>query len=370
MQTMNGKLRIGILGAGSILGAHVSGFVKLKDQCSVVAVAKAHPEQAEEVRALLGPDVPIEGDYRKVLAMDDVDAVDILLPHDMHVPATIEAARAGKHVLVEKVMARNVRECDSMIQACEQAGVSLTVCHDRRYDPNWMALKSVLDAGLLGEVYYWKLEHNQNVELPPGHWIRDRDRLGGGAVMSCLTHQIDGLRWYGGEIESVTCMTKAVPRRMEGEAFGVVVARMHSGALAHLSINWMTRSGQGGAGKSLWFELIHATGSQGEAYYMTGRGSFLMLYDRPERAGDFTETAEVREGEFFKLKGGDWTGHQRCIAEWVRMLRGQESEISTSGRAVRGTVEAAEAAYISEQTGRTVQLPLPPVEQRALTEGT
>ena len=108
-----------------------------------------------------------------------------------------------------------------------------------------MALKEIVDSGVLGEIFFWKLDHNQDVIFPEGSWVRTKDGIGGGAIMSCLTHQIDALRWYGGEVESVTCMTKVLPQRMEGELLGVMAAKMASGALAELSINWWTRSHRG-----------------------------------------------------------------------------------------------------------------------------
>jgi len=77
--------------------------------------------------------------------------------------------------------------------------------------------------------------------------------------MSRLTHQIDALGWYGEEVQSVMCMTEVIPQRMEGETLGVIVARMKSGALAQLSINWATRSS--GAQDGLWCEFIHVTGA-------------------------------------------------------------------------------------------------------------
>ncbi len=355
----NDRIRIGILGAGGILAAHAAGFQANAAECEVVAVAKADPTRAEAVRGLFGPEVTITGDYQEVLTRADVDAVDILLPHDLHLPATVAAAEAGKPVLVEKVMARNIYECDRMIAACEAAGVSLSVCHDRRYQPDWMALKRVVDRGLLGEIYSWRLEHNQNVDLPPGHWIRSRDALGGGAVMSCLTHQIDGLRWYAGEVERVTCLTKTIASRMEGETIGVIAAQMQSGALAQLSINWATRSGGDLRDGSLWAEFNHVTGSRGEAYYLCGQGSFLMLYDEAERAADLVEEPPVA-GRFLKLRAGDGSGHVRCITEWLKLLRGEPADFSTTGRDSRATVEVAEAAYRSAASGCAVALPIEP----------
>ncbi|MBI3944411.1 MAG: Gfo/Idh/MocA family oxidoreductase [Armatimonadetes bacterium] len=352
------NVRIGILGGGGILGAHAPGFMKLRDRCAVVAVAEPNAARHARVRELLGDDVRLYGDYREVLALDDVDAVDILLPHSLHMPAAIAAAEAGKPVLTEKVMARNVYECDRMIEACERAGVSLTVCHDRRYHGHWMALKEVVDSGCLGEVFYWKLDHNQDVLLPEGHWIRSHDALGGGAIMSCLTHQIDALRWYGGEVASVTAMTKVLPERMEGETLGVIAARMASGALAQLSINWFTRPRS--PEHALWYEMVQACGTRGEAYTMSGRGTFLRLHDDSDADSVARWGREALKG-FVPVPSGRWGGHERCIAEWVKSLRGEEAQITTGGRAVRGTVEVAEAAYLSEHGGRTVTLPITPV---------
>jgi predicted dehydrogenase len=255
-------------------------------------------------------------------------------------------------------MARNTYECDRMIDAADKAGVSLTVCHDRRYHGEWMALKEVTDSGALGDVFYWKLDHNQNVVFPEGAWVRTRDGIGGGAIMSCLTHQIDSLRWYGGEVESVTCMTKVLPQRMEGEALGVMAARMKSGALAQLSINWWTRSNA--AKNGLWYEMVQVCGTKGEAYYVSGKGTFFLVHEPSQLARSFACESEPTKDGFVQVKSGPWRGHERCIAEWVNMLRGEPSAVITSGREVRGTVEVAEAAYISAETGQTVTLPITP----------
>ena len=355
---MRDKIRIGILGGGGILGAHAPAYRKVSDKCEIVAVAEPDETRWPRVRELTSEDVQIQKDYTDVAARDDVDAVDILLPHCLHMPAAVAAAQAGKHVLVEKVMARNTYECDLMIEACEKAGVTLTCCHDRRYHGGWMGLKDVVDSGALGEIFYWKLDHNQNVIFPEGAWVRTRDGIGGGAIMSCLTHQIDSLRWYGGEVASVTCMTKVVPERMEGEALGVIAAQMASGALAQLSINWWTRSNA--VENGLWYEMVQVCGTKGEAYYMSGKGTFVLLHEDAEREYPFVRDGAAARDRFAEVKCGDWRGHERCIGEWVKMLCGEEADIITSGREVRGTVEVAEAAYLSAETGQAVTLPIEP----------
>lgn len=353
---MSEKLRIGVLGGGGILGAHARGFGECAERCEIVAVAEPNEERHARVRDLMG-DVAIVPDYRDVLAMDDVQGVDIVLPHFLHMPATVAAAEAGKHVLVEKVMARNVWECDRMIEACDRAGVTLTICHDRRYHGQWEALKRIVDSGVLGEVFFWKLDHNQNVIFPEGTWVRSKDGLGGGCIMSCLTHQIDALRWYAGEVANLTCMTRVTPDRMEGESLGVIVATLANGALAELSINWRTQSNTGE--NCLWYEMVHACGIKGEVYYMAGRGTFIRLNRNADKESIATYGEKALQ-DFVPVEWPPYTGHVKCITEWLKLLAGEEADIRTDGRACRGTVEVAEAAYIAAEEGRVVALPIEP----------
>jgi len=355
--TDTAKVKVGILGGGGILGAHMRGYPQVADRCEVVVVAEANPGRDPEIRRLLGPDIRIVRDYHEVLAMPEIVGVDILLPHHLHCPATVAAAQAGKHVLVEKVMARNIWECDRMIAACDKAGVTLTVCHDRRYHGEWMALKQIVESGVLGDVFFWKLDHNQNVVMPPTSWAHWKDGIGGGCIMSCLTHQIDALRWYAGEFATVTCMTCERPERMQGEFLGVVTGKLKSGALAELSINWWTKSNQGE--NRLWYEMVQACGTRGEAYRMDGRGTFIRLHDATDTAALAKYGAAALNG-FVKVDSGAWGGHERCIAAWVELLRGNPAGIITSGRECRGTVEVAEAAYRSVASGRMVALPIRP----------
>ncbi|MDE0860201.1 MAG: Gfo/Idh/MocA family oxidoreductase [Akkermansiaceae bacterium] len=372
MSTMKKPIKIGLLGAGSIMDAHLPGFEAKRDLAviSAVAVNRKTPERVAMLQEKLGSGVQVYDSYQALLAESDVDAVDILLPHDLHLSATVAAAKAGKHVLIEKVMARNVWECDRMIEACETNEVTLTVCHDRRYNPEWVTLKRVVESGLLGKVHFWKLEHNQDVD-PKGlgaDWIANRDRLGGGAVMSCLTHQIDALRWFGGEVSTVTCTGKVLPERMEGESIAILACDMADGALAQLSINWTTKSGidtlredQAELAKDgLWYEMVQVGGDLGEAYYLAGRGVFVCRRDDRDPR-DFVD-CEVPNapGGFARVVTEQGIGHPRCVSEWIHKLCHLPAKVVTDGRQVRGTVEVAEAAGESMRLGRRISLPVVP----------
>lgn len=348
------KIRIGIMGGGFILPAHAAAFAANASRCEVVAVAVAHPDRHRaRIAELFGPGVRVESDYAAIARAPDVDAIDILLPHHLHEPAVLAAAAARKPVLLEKVMGRSVAECDRMIDACAKASVSLTVLHDRRYQGQWVAFKQIIDSGALGEIFYWKLEHNQNVELPRDHWVFKRETLGGGAIMSCLTHQIDMLRWCGGEIASVSAVARSIPSRMEGETVGVVIGNMASGAIAQLSINWFTRSNA--AHDGLWYELIHACGAKGEAYYMSNRGTYLLRHSGAD--GKVAVGSASVEG-FVQVPARLDAGHEGCITAWLAGLRGDASGVVTPGWDSRNTVAVAEAAYAAIASGRHTSVDL------------
>lgn len=364
---MERKLRVAILGGGGILAAHAPGYLRLKDLVEVVAAAEADPARVQRVRDLLqNPDLPVYGDYNEVFAREDVDAVDVILPHFLHLDAAQKAAARGWHVLTEKVMARNTWECQQMIDACRASGVLLCVCHDRRYAGDWVALQQIVASGALGRILFWKMEHNQDVVFPQGSWVRAPDKLGGGAIMSCLTHQIDALRWMGGEVSKVQCMAVVEPERMGGECAGVITARMESGALALLSINWHTQSHDwsGRTKDGLWYEFIHVCGTEGEAYYLHGKGTYWKRHARKENENEYAVGAGLNEGDamrdFVRLEApGSLTGHEKCIEEFVKAARGEPAAILTPGEDTIRTVAVAEAAYIAKERECAVALPVP-----------
>ena len=150
------KIRIGVMGSGTILDAHAPALMANNEFCEVVMIATKQDDKKsiDRIRDKLGKDIEIVDDYKDILIREDIDAVDIILPHNLHKPAVIAAAKAGKQILVEKVMARNIYECDEMIKACDEAGVSLVVGHDRRYYPEWSALKKIVESGQLGEILF------------------------------------------------------------------------------------------------------------------------------------------------------------------------------------------------------------------------
>lgn len=267
------------MGCGNIAHAHARGYKALTDLFRVVAVCDADEARARRMAQELGA-AKVYRDFRQVVDDPEVDALDVCLPHDLHAPVAIAAARAGKHVLVEKPLAASLEEGRKMVRAAREAGVKLMVAFNERYDPINRAMKALIDEGKLGEIFLLRLDHNQNVRVPEGHWIRSRRRMGGcgGVVFGSMPHRLDLLRWLGGEVEEVYSLPFEMPERMEGPISAVALMRMESGATGEVTAVWACAN-------PAWYEGAWVYGTKGAVYCVTWRGGRSELFfDDGERA--------------------------------------------------------------------------------------
>src|SRR5262245_10119043 len=141
------ELGFGIVGAGMVARYHAAGIERAPG-ARLVAVCREAATRAEAAAAQFG--VPCETDLEALLGRPDIDAVCICTPSGQHAAQAIAAARAGKHVLVEKPMALSLADADTMIAAAREAGVTLGVAFQRRTEPAYTSLRSALEAGELG----------------------------------------------------------------------------------------------------------------------------------------------------------------------------------------------------------------------------
>src|SRR2546430_1324651 len=144
-------LRIGVIGAGGIAGVHADAYAQLADEITVAGVSDVRPSAARSLAGKLGAEW--YDDYREMLALTALDAVDICLPHHLHADAIIAAARAGKHILCEKPMCMTLDEAALIQGAVEDAGVTLMCAHNQLFLPSVTEARRILESGELGQVY-------------------------------------------------------------------------------------------------------------------------------------------------------------------------------------------------------------------------
>ncbi|MWC27902.1 Gfo/Idh/MocA family protein [Paenibacillus sp. MMS18-CY102] len=185
-------IKIGVIGTGSISSLHLQAYSNNK-QAKLAAICDINQERAKQTAKQYGVDKTYF-DYRELLADPDIDAVSICTRNDTHAPISIAALEAGKHVLIEKPLARNVEEALAIQEAARRSGRILQVGFVRRYDPNVQLLQQFADQGEFGELYYAKASTIRRLGNPGG-WFADVTRSGGGPLIDIGVHAID-LCWY------------------------------------------------------------------------------------------------------------------------------------------------------------------------------
>jgi predicted dehydrogenase len=157
----------------------------------------------------------VETDWRKLVSRDDIDAIDICTPNNSHAEIAIAAAEAGKMVLCEKPLARDLKESEPMVTAVEKAGVNNTVWYNYRRVPAVTLAKQIIDSGKLGRIFHYRANFLQdwtiNAELPQGGdalWRIDASAAGSGVTGDLLAHCIDTAMWLNGGIRDVSAMTE------------------------------------------------------------------------------------------------------------------------------------------------------------------
>jgi predicted dehydrogenase len=235
-------LAIGILGTGGIAHAHAHGMLARHDLFRLAAASDAHAESLARFADRYGI-AARASDYRRVIDDPAIDAVVVALPHHLHEEACVAAFAAGKHVLVEKPIARTLAEADRIIAAARRAGRCLMVAHNQRYDGRHRRVRRLLDEGALGDVLMARADHYQDFR-PSSPWWRSRELVGGGCVIGSGIHRLDLLRWFLGEPEEVAAQLVFDPARLEGEVACVASLRFAGGRVAEFVCNWaMNRCG-------------------------------------------------------------------------------------------------------------------------------
>jgi predicted dehydrogenase len=185
-------LRIGIIGAGSIARAHLDAYA-VHPEVRLVAISDVNLERARAVAEEYGAERAF-GDPHELLADPEVDAVSICTWNNSHAEWAIAAIRAGKHVLVEKPLARTLEEALRIQEVAAGSDRVVQVGFVRRHAPNCQVLKTFIDAGDLGEIYYAKASCIRRAGNPGG-WFADKQIAGGGPLLDIGIHVLD-LCWY------------------------------------------------------------------------------------------------------------------------------------------------------------------------------
>jgi UDP-N-acetylglucosamine 3-dehydrogenase len=226
-------MRVGLVGAGFMGGVHLSAYANIPG-VEVVGVADARLESAVVGAEMAG--ARPYASYDELVAAEDVEVVDVCLPTAFHRDLAVEAAGDGKHVILEKPIARTIEDAREILDAFTGEGPRLFVGHVVRFFPEYVAIKEKIEAGDLGTVGVVRTSRRSPFLLGWNDWYADW-RVSGGVLLDLVIHDFDFLRWTLGEVERVYARG-LLGREYNRLDYALVTLRFESGAIAHVEGHW------------------------------------------------------------------------------------------------------------------------------------
>lgn len=343
----------GIIGCGMISEYHAAAIAETTNG-RLVAVSSRNEANARKLTEKYG--VPWDRDYRDLVKRPEVHIVCVCTPSGAHAEPAVAAAKAGKHVVVEKPIEVTLSRADRIIEACDRAGVKLCAIFPSRFSEAAQTLKAAIDKGRFGNLTladcynkWWRSQEYYDSGGWRGTWKLD----GGGACMNQAIHAIDLLQWFMGPVESVMAQTDTLcHERIEVEDTAAAVLRFKNRALGVIEATTSVYPGLK--------RRIEIHGDRG--CVIMEDGDFVVwdfkdpLPEDDEIRKKFAPKPSVAAGAA-DPRAISHEGHRRQLQNLLDTLDGK-AEMLVDGREGRKAVEIILALYASAKSGKAVKLPL------------
>ncbi|MDX2345289.1 MAG: Gfo/Idh/MocA family oxidoreductase [Legionella sp.] len=340
------KINLALVGCGRISKNHLDAIKAHQDKLNLIAVCDSNQVAAKAVA--LAHKAAIYTSFESMLDNPDIDLVILCTPSGLHPRQTIQAAKAGKHVLTEKPMATRWKDGTDMVRACDNANVRLFVMKQNRLNPTIQALKRAIDSDRFGRIYL----ANVNV-----FWARSQDyynqggwrgsfEFDGGAFMNQASHYVDLVQWLLGPVQSVHAMMGTLGRKIEAEDTGVLNIRWRQGTMGSVSVTTLTYPKDYEGSMTIL----------GEKGTVRIGGVALNQIERWDFSESLPEDGQIQT-ENYETESVYGFGHLPYYANMIDCLQGKPADI-TDGRSGLSALELLVAAYRSARDDKTVHLPL------------
>jgi predicted dehydrogenase len=343
------RTKVAILGAGFISEIHLESYHRFIPEAEVVAVYARNADKAKEFAAK--HQIPKwYTDVDTLIKESDCEIVDICLPNFLHADACIKAAKAGKHIIIEKPLAVTLEEADAMIDACKKANVKLMYAEELCFAPKYERVRHLVKEGAVGEVYM--LKQSEKHSGPHTDWFYDINLAGGGVLMDMGCHAMEWFRWMLGnaKAKSVYASMNTVYHkdRTKGEDNSVVIIEFENGVTAVAENSWAKHGGMDDRSE------VHGTG--GVIYADLFMGNSAISYSK-HGYGYAMEKADTTVGWSFTVFEEVFNqGYPHELKHFVDCVRNNKEPLVT-GEDGRVVLEILYAAYASAGQGKKIMLP-------------
>jgi predicted dehydrogenase len=353
-------VRVAMVGCGRISDLHALGYHGRED-ARIAAVCDTHRWRARDKAQAWGVD-KVYSNYRELLADPEVDLVELLVPHHLHAEMAIAACQAGKHVSVQKPMALNVTEADQMIEAAEQAGVTLRVYENFVFYPPHVRAKEMIEGGEIGEpqmirmhVGTGKSETGWRVPLSSWLWRINETKCGGGLLIFDHGYHLFSLAHYlMGEVERVYAWMDSSP---VGGGIPVRVAEVDAPATIMFQFKSPRRYGL--------LDFTHTPDMAMDSFYyadddrveVIGEKGILFINRCTAHTVDLPPLMLFRDGltREIPVERAEWhDSFIDCTRHLIDVLHG-DGEPMLDGPTAKAVLQFALAAHVSAREGREVR---------------
>ncbi len=362
---MTVKYKIGIIGCGKVAHLHAQAINNL-EHAELTAVWSRSISSVEKF--VKQYNVKAYTDITRMVIDSSIDLVIVCTPHPFHKEPTIEAAKAGAHILVEKPLASSLEDCDEMITACKESEVKLGVISQRRWYAPVSRVKKAIDDGKIGKPAFgtinmlgWRGQGYYDSDEWRGTWEME----GGGVLVNQAPHQLDIFQWYMGDIDEVYGVQRNLNHPyIEVEDTALAIVKFKSGSIGNIIVSNSQKPGiygkvqvHGENGASVGVQ------TDGGAMFIAGMSSVLEppvndLWSVPGEEKLLDKWIEEDSSLFNEI---DATVYymERQIEDYINAMNEDRDPLVT-GEEGRKTVELFTAIYRSSRDNMPIKFPLKP----------
>ena len=345
------KTPITVLGAGFIADIHLESYRRFVPEAEVVAVYTRQPRKAEAFARK--HHIPRWfSDLDAAITQSGGDMVDVCLPNFLHHRAVMAAARAGKHVIIEKPLALNLAEADEMIAACRAAHRQLMYAEELCFAPKYERVRQLVNEGAVGKIF--QMRQCEKHSGPHSDWFYDVNQSGGGALMDMGCHGVAWFRWMlGGRPKAVSVQaqmqTGLIHRgRTRAEENSVVIVEFEGGAIGVAENSWAKPGGMD--------DRVEVYGTGGVVYADLFLGNSALTYSEAGYGYAMEKAGSTKGWSFTVFEEAFNQGYPQELRHFVECVRADQTPLVT-GEDGRAVLEILMAAYQAARTGQKVALP-------------
>ncbi|NLJ73694.1 MAG: Gfo/Idh/MocA family oxidoreductase [Firmicutes bacterium] len=329
-------IRVGVIGYGTMGQVHSQSYKELEN-AALTAVADQEPKRREQIEQELGVKAVSNAD--EIFQDESIDLVDICVPTYLHEEMIAKAVEAGKHIFVEKPLARSLDQGKKILALTKNYRKKVGVGHVVRFSPEYVAARESVQQGEIGRPAVVRTFRGGS-QFPRGwqDWYADFE-LSGGVILDLVIHDIDYLRWVFGEVERV--YAKSTHGRTTAHLeHAMIVLRFKNGVIAHVEGSWTNYPGQ-------FYTTFEFSGDEGLISFDSRKTAPIVQITAKQ--SEDSKDVVIPENPFLV------SPYTAEIADMVEAIK-DDREPAVTVQDAFDTLRVALAAVESAQTGKVISL--------------